>query len=145
MTHFSHPKLESMAGFQIRKAASISNTIVSQALSSEDFRLSEAAVLYKIAENPGITASEIGRSLNMKRSNITPIVSRFNQLGLLKSEEIDGRSTALRISEAGEAKFEKIRAIIENHDKIYFSTLSESELLQFKTMLNKIGVCELGN
>jgi len=133
--------LEALAGYQVRKVHSISVNSLTHDLSSEDFRVSEAAVLLQIFEAPGITASEIGRILRMKRSNITPIISRFNKLDLLDSEEIDGRSTALRLSEAGAEKCRKLQDIIANHDKTVFADrLSADEFEQFKHLLRKVGV-----
>jgi DNA-binding MarR family transcriptional regulator len=145
MNEVATVKLENFVGFQIRKLSTLLINILGETLASENFRVSEAVVLYKIAENPGITASEIGRSLGMKRSNITPIVSRFKQLGMLEVAEIDGRSTALKVSELGQERFDRVRTIIEEHDRKYFAGLEESEFDQLKNLLKKVKVCPSEN
>jgi DNA-binding MarR family transcriptional regulator len=61
--------------------------LLNRSLPATDLSLSEARVLYELAQAPegGRTAAEIGRALNMDKAHLSRIVARFVTRGLAAS------------------------------------------------------------
>ncbi len=65
--------------------------------------LTEARVLWEIAQAPGITATDLVRGLRIDRGYLSRILERFSRRGLLEREAHAGdrRRKALRLTDAG--------------------------------------------
>ena len=68
----SSSALDRYLGYQLRRISSAAMGALAEQLSTEGARVTEYTVMSQIAENPGITSSEIGRILDIKRANMTP-------------------------------------------------------------------------
>ena len=71
------------------------------------FSLTEARVLYEIANRARATASEIGRELKLDPGYLSRILRRFRQKRLMRKtpSEKDGRSALLNLTARGRAAF----------------------------------------
>ncbi|MEP7131020.1 MAG: bifunctional helix-turn-helix transcriptional regulator/GNAT family N-acetyltransferase [Sphingomicrobium sp.] len=76
------------------------------------FTLSEARVLYEMAQRSGATAAEIGRCLKMDRAQISRTLKRFANQKLIAVRENPnhGRQQLLYLTEAGRRAFEDLNA-----------------------------------
>lgn len=81
-------------------------------LDGSDFTLSEARVLYELAQRADTTAAEIGRCLNMERAQISRTLKRFRGQKLVESREnpSHGRQQLLSLTETGRRAFEDLNA-----------------------------------
>jgi DNA-binding MarR family transcriptional regulator len=86
--------------------------VLVRSLAAHDLRLVEATVLLLIAENPKITASAIGRALDIQRANMVPLLKRIEDAGLIERTPIDGKSQGLSLTDAGTAKMDEVRATL---------------------------------
>src|SRR5579862_4225745 len=93
--------LDDYLGYQLRRAALVTISLLSDAYAELELTPTEAMVLRFAHVNPGCTQSEIGRSLGVKRTNMVPIVSGLMSRGLLERTAADGRSHALYLSARG--------------------------------------------
>jgi len=92
-------------------------------------------MLFVIDANPGISQSEVGRILGVKRANMAPMVATLMRRGLIEREPVDGRLQALRLSCEGESMHAKARACVETHEERVFGSLSRGERNQMIAVL----------
>jgi DNA-binding MarR family transcriptional regulator/GNAT superfamily N-acetyltransferase len=81
-------------------------------LDGSPFTLSEARVLYELAQRSGTTAAEMGRCLKMDRAQISRTLKRFAAQGLIavRSDPSHGRQQLLSLTSAGRSAFEDLNA-----------------------------------
>src|SRR5690242_17212850 len=71
------------------------------------FTLTEARVLYELAQQTGITATDLGRQLDLDAGYLSRILQRFERDGLLARTplETDRRQSLLALTSGGEDAF----------------------------------------
>src|SRR5690606_13254233 len=76
-------------------------------LLNSPFSLTEARILYELANRQSLTAAELARNLGLDPGYLSRIVKRFEEQGLLTRtpSQQDGRQSVLTITEAGRAAF----------------------------------------
>lgn len=81
-------------------------------LDGSPFTLSEARVLYELAQRSETTAAEIGRRLKMDRAQISRTLKRFAAQGLIavRTDPNHGRQQLLSLTPAGRSAFEDLNA-----------------------------------
>lgn len=104
--------LASYPGYVLRRAAHAAGTELTARLEPIGLRQSDVSLLILIEANPGITASALGRMLDIQRANMVPILKRMEDADLIVREAIDGKSVGLELTPAGRDKLAKARAVI---------------------------------
>ena len=79
-------------------------------------RQSDVSALILIAENPGVTASAIGRALDIQRANMVPLLNRLEELGLIEREPIDRKSRGLVLTAHGRERLAEARRVVEDFE-----------------------------
>lgn len=81
-------------------------------LDKSPFTLSEARVLYELAQRTDPTAAEIGRVLHLDRAQLSRTLKRFAAAGLLTSRDdpAHGRHQLLALTSEGRATFQALEA-----------------------------------
>ena len=76
------------------------------------FSLTEARVLYELAQRPAVTATALARELALDAGYLSRIVQRFEQDGLLArtASDVDRRQNLLSLTGAGRAAFAPLDA-----------------------------------
>ncbi|KRA82745.1 MarR family winged helix-turn-helix transcriptional regulator [Altererythrobacter sp. Root672] len=105
--------LPSYPGYALRRAANATAAELASRLSEVGLRQSDVSVLILVAENPAITASAIGRALDIQRANMVPLLKRIEDAGLIAREPIDGKSRGLDLTETGRERLAAGRRIVE--------------------------------
>lgn len=84
--------------------------VLQEGLLKSPFPLTEARVLYELAQQEQTTATALGNQLGLDAGYLSRIVSSFEKQGLLQKEPspTDGRQNLLALTEAGQAEFAKI-------------------------------------
>jgi DNA-binding MarR family transcriptional regulator len=106
--------LPSLPGYALRRAANATAAELSARLAETGLRQSDVSVLMLIAANPGVTASAIGRQLDIQRANMVPLLKRLE--GLIDRVPIDGKSQGLELTEAGTARLAEARKVVERFE-----------------------------
>lgn len=103
--------LRDRPGYALRRAANAMMTELARRLGTIDLRIAEASVLLLVDDRTDATASEIGRTLDIQRANMVPLLSRLEDAGLIVRKPIDGKSQAVLLTSEGKARRAQADAI----------------------------------
>ncbi len=109
--------LTSLPGYLLRRASTASLAELNQKLAVLKLRHSDASLLLLIGANPGITQSEAGRTLDIQRANMVPFIARLEAQGLVRRQQVDGRSQGLSLTSVGEDVMLRARGLIEEYEQ----------------------------
>ncbi|ACA17865.1 transcriptional regulator, MarR family [Methylobacterium sp. 4-46] len=112
-----HSPLNDLLGYQLRRASNALMAELGQDLGRLGLTPTEASVLVLVAANPGVTQTEIGSELSIKRANMAPITARLDALGLVLRQPVDGRAQGLFVTQAGAARADEVRNAMTAHDR----------------------------
>ncbi len=112
--------LRQRPGYALRRAANAMMGELARHLAAIDLRITEASVLLLVDRREDVTASEIGRVLDIQRANMVPLLGRLEEAGLIERKPIDGKSQAVLLTPAGHQRRMQADAI---------TTAFEDELL----------------
>lgn len=108
--------LAALPGYALRRAANAMMAELSARLGNAGLRLSEASVLMLAGARDGMTSSEIGRTLDIQRANMAPLVGRLEAAGLIERVPLDRKSSAIALTAAGRARLAEVRAITDRFE-----------------------------
>jgi DNA-binding MarR family transcriptional regulator len=109
--------LNDLPGYALRRAAVSMMADLTARLEASGIRYSETAVLLLIAANPGIAASAVGRELDIQRANLTRILGRLEEEGLLARQPLDGKSHAVALTPAGQELHRRLAAVVADFER----------------------------
>jgi DNA-binding MarR family transcriptional regulator len=110
--------LESLVGYQLRRASLVMSADLAERLEALSLTTMSLSVLLMIEANPGVTQSELGRELGIKRANMAPLAAQFVERGLIDRRATDGRSHGLHLTTAGRHLAEQAwRSVIANETR----------------------------
>lgn len=89
-------------GYNLRITANSAMNQLAGILAESDLRVVEATILIVVLDNRGCRQSQIGKVLNISSANMTPLITRLEDRGVIRREAADGRSNALHLTDKGE-------------------------------------------
>ncbi len=98
-------------GYALRRAANAMMADLAGRLALIDLRIAEASVLLLVADRADATASDIGRTLDIQRANMVPLLTRLEAAGLIERRPLDGKSQAVLLTPSGRARRAEADAI----------------------------------
>jgi DNA-binding MarR family transcriptional regulator/predicted GNAT family acetyltransferase len=103
--------------------------VLNQGLLDSPYSLTEARVLYELAQKETCTATELGSELNLDMGYLSRILANFQKKGLLQKEASpqDKRQSILRLSPSGQAAFALLNQRSSQEIKGMLSALSAPE------------------
>lgn len=90
--------------------------LLAERLAAHELRTVEATVMLLIGENPQVTASKIGATLDIQRANMVPLLKRLEDAGLIERTPIDGKSQGLALTAAGTTKMAAVRKTVDRFE-----------------------------
>ncbi len=108
-----HDPLPAFPGYALRRAANATAAELASRLGALGLRQSEFSALMLIAENPGVTASAVGRALDIQRANMVPLLNRLESGGLIARRPLDGKSLGLDLTDEGRRVLGQARQVVE--------------------------------
>ena len=93
--------LARLPGYSLRRAAMAMMSELSKRLSDIDCRITDASIMLLIDDRKDVTASQIGRILDIKRANMVPLLNRLEGNGLIRKLPLDGKSRAIVLTPKG--------------------------------------------
>jgi DNA-binding MarR family transcriptional regulator len=108
-----HDPLKLLPGYVLRRASSKLATELGGHLAQLKLRSADVSVLLLIHANPGVTQSELGRILDIQRANMTPLVAKLSDRGLIVRQKVDGRSQGLALTHEGGTLTKQAHSVVE--------------------------------
>ena len=105
--------LPDLPGYSLRRAANATGAQLTERLAAIALRQVDASVLLLIEANPDVTASQVGRQLDIQRANMVPLLKGLEDRSLIDRHPLDGKSQGLALTGQGRAVTDEARAIIE--------------------------------
>jgi len=130
--------LEARLGYQIRRASVTMMASLARRLDRLGVTATEASILILVAANPGVTQTDIARTLAIQRANMAPLVNGLMARGLLQREAADGRSHALHLTKAGAQCARQGLRQMQAHDEQFLGTLTGTECRRMTALLSGI-------
>jgi DNA-binding MarR family transcriptional regulator len=112
-----HDPLLSYPGYCLRRANNAMMTELGSRLAPLEMRQTDASALILIGANPGVTASALGRRIDIQRANMVPLLNRLEEAGLIIRAPIDGKSQGLELTKEGREKLAAVLAVIEEFER----------------------------
>ncbi len=129
-------------GYALRRAANAMMGELARRLATIDLRISEATVLLFVDERTDVTASEIGRTLDIQRANMVPLLNRLEGAGLIERRPLDGKSQAVLLTEAGLARRQESDRITEQFEDDLMALVPQEYRTGFVAALNALWQAE---
>lgn len=108
--------LSKLPGYVLRRASLATMGRLHDHLAAHALRATEASLIMLIGDREGITQSEAGRVLGIKRANMVPLTAKLQARGLLARTQMNGRSQGLALTTAGLAMLSHVRSTIARHE-----------------------------
>jgi DNA-binding MarR family transcriptional regulator/GNAT superfamily N-acetyltransferase len=104
------------------------------------FSLTEARLLYELAQREGLTAAQLGRELGLDRGYLSRILSSFERQGLLDRTRsaTDRRQSVLSLTPAGRAAFAPLDASSQREIADLLRDLTEGERTRLLAAMSTI-------
>ncbi|HEX7711791.1 MAG TPA: MarR family transcriptional regulator [Sphingomonadaceae bacterium] len=108
-----HDPLQKSPGYALRRASHAMMAELAERLVGLGLKMADASVLMMIEANAGVTASQIGRALDIRRANMVPLLKKLEDAGLVERAPIDGKSQGLSLTPSGAARLAEARRVID--------------------------------
>ncbi|WP_353200622.1 MarR family transcriptional regulator [Sandarakinorhabdus sp.] len=118
--------LADLPGYVLRRASIATMGRLHRHISAHDLRATEASLILLIGERAGLTQSEAGRILGIKRANMVPLTARLEARGLVERLQLTGRSQELALTTAGKLMQAEVRASVVRHEAEIMARVPEA-------------------
>ncbi len=127
-----------LPGYSLRRAASAMLAELSAKLEPLELRFADVSALMIIAANPGITASQLGRMIDVQRANMVPLIARIEAAGLIARRPLDGKSHSLELTEAGKARLAQAQSVIDAFEESLLARIPQQHRDHLMPALNAL-------
>ncbi|MEN7535640.1 MarR family winged helix-turn-helix transcriptional regulator [Aurantiacibacter flavus] len=115
--------LAELPGYLLRRAASVMMTEFATRLAPLDLRISELTVLFVAGSDDQLTSSDIGQVAGIKRANMPKLLDPLEQQGLIRREPLDGRRSAIILTDKGQTRLNEARKVITEFEADLLATV----------------------
>lgn len=132
--------LSGLLGYCVRRAQGAMHRDFVASLSSLDLTQKQAATLWLIGANPGVSQVTVAGSLGMDRATMMSLIDRLEQRGfvLRKRSTSDRRRQELHLTPAGQTTLRKAKTKIAEHERRFTARFKQSELSALLSALRKV-------
>jgi DNA-binding MarR family transcriptional regulator len=126
--------------FQLSKASQGGIKYLTQKISSLGITSVQAMVLVFLQEEDRIMAVELGKKVELDSATLTGILDRLETAKLIerKGNPADRRSIKIHLTEQGKAVATKTRALLEEANREFLSSLTPAENERLRHLLTRI-------
>lgn len=130
--------LGQLPGYALRRAANAVMGELGALLHEHDVKITEAAVLLLVRDRSDMTSSTIGKTLDIQRANMVPLLNRLDRAGWIRREPIDGKSSAIVLTTSGATKVGEIARVVETFEADLLARVPQEHREHLLPALNAI-------
>ncbi len=114
--------------------------VLNEGLLTSDFSLTEARVIYELAQRPTATATEIGTELKLDPGYLSRMIRNFEQRRLIKKKAAptDARQSVLSLTARGRKEFENLNQLSRKQVDEILESLSPVDQKRLLTAMKTI-------
>ena len=132
-------------GYSLRRAANATGAELAGRLAELGLRQADASAMLLIGTHPDITASALGRQLDIQRANMVPLLKRLESEGLIDRHAIDGKSQGLMLTAQGRKVRDKALHVIETFEAELLSRVPAQHRAHLLPALNSLWGVDTGD
>lgn len=125
-------------GYSLKRASNAAMAELSERLACEDLRITDATILVLLGENSRLTASRLGKMLDIQRANMVPFLGRMEAAGLIARAPIDKKSIALVLTDKGRETLERVLGIVTRFEADLIARVPEEHRPHLKPALDAL-------
>ncbi len=132
-------ELDSLLGYLLRRAQGAMHRDFLVAVSDFGLTQKQAAALWLIQANGGVSQVEVAAALGMDRATMMAVTDRLEDRGYVirKRSSTDRRRQQLYLTPAGQTTLRKCKARIDQHEEKFRALFTASELAALLEALKK--------
>ena len=138
--HVDSRYLESLLGYNARRAALAVIDVFLARMAIYELRPVDFSALSLVRHNPGITSRQLCGALGVLPPNLVGMINRFEKRGLVmrRPHPVDGRAQGLHLTDPGEALMAQAEVTASQLENDVASRLTVDERATLMTLLQKI-------
>lgn len=118
--------LSHLPGYVLRRAANVAIRDFARRLAPVGIRPIECTILLQLRQQPAMTASQIGKLLDIERTNMAPLLSRLEEAGFIQRTPIDRKSVGISLTPLGSARASQIEHISAEYEDDLLSRVPDA-------------------
>ncbi len=123
-------ELDGLLGYLLRRAQGAMHRDFMAAVAEFELTQKQAATLWLIQANAGVSQAEVAAALGMDRATMMAVIDRLEDRGFVirKRSSTDRRRQDLYLTPAGQATLRKCKARIAEHEQKFRALFTTAEL-----------------
>lgn len=132
--------LPELLGYHLRRTQLAVFADFERSMSGIDLTPGQFGVLARIAANPGLTQSALGRAVGLERSTVVAVIDKLERRKLVVRGEAEGdrRANALVLSDEGQKLFREATRRVRMHERRIARNLTAAEAKSLAALLAKM-------
>ena len=132
--------LANQIGYALRRAQLAVFADLIDALSKFDLTPAKFSVLAVVHENPGVRPSEVGRVLDIKKTNFVPLLDSLERRGLVvrRPAAEDRRAVELHLTTEGRTLLQRANLAQARHETKFVARLGEKGRTELLELLERL-------
>lgn len=132
--------LDEVLGFHVRQAQGTMHRRIIEILSEVDLTQKQAATLWLVGANPGVSQTGIGNALRMDRATTMAIIDRLENRGVVirRRSTVDRRRHELYLTPEGQTLLIKVKKLVKAHERKFSARFTDQELAILIELLRRI-------
>ena len=142
----SDATLRGLVGYNMKRAFMVIGADLARTLEPFELRMLTFTALTLIADNPGLSQSQLAQAMQVERPNLVVIVDELETRGLITRDRVptDRRTYALRITRDGAQLLAEARRAVAQHENQIMGGLTAAEEAALIATLNRIEASKPG-
>lgn len=132
--------LQRFLGYHLKRGFNVVQADLTKTLKPFDLRMLTYSALVLIADNPGLSQSQLADAMDIERPNLVVIVDELEQRELISRDRVptDRRTYALRVTLKGQQLFERAVKAVSRHEDVLFDGIDQETRAQIVTALQLV-------
>ena len=144
--HVSDATLRGLVGYNMKRAFLVVGADLARTLEPLKLRMLTFTALTLIADNSGLSQSQLAEAMQVERPNLVVIVDELETRGLITRDRVptDRRTYALRITAEGARLLAKATRAVAEHESRIMGGLTDTEEAALIATLHRIETSKNG-